>query len=253
MTSKIELPESKIDRSKYFGSKELTAQWEALRDAELDEAGIPLPPLPDASLIPNGYEIVMTSHEARRRGRWEAIQFRDQWGGRQEKRYIGNRQTEQLNGWVRHDEMDAWGYTTVWWSNRDAKAFNERVERQDFAPPTSQDTLLTQIPKRFASRPWTGVDMTGDRAKAVKTVQRWVEKIAAGESLSLWLGGQPGRGKTQMAYWAMLDLAAHEIPVERHDMADIVRQLRLTYDAERQTHARIKFEESMARRRAPAC
>lgn len=243
----MKLPESKIDRSRYYGTEEKQDEYRALRDAELDAAGIELPQEPAADLIPEGWRIDCTAAYARRNNGWIITD------GIKCKMLGHETSTSKLTGWTRHDERDAWGNTDTWWSRTMMRTgeghydLTSAVERTEIEPPTYQQSLMATFPARFASLPWTGVDETGDRALAVKTCKRWAAAIVDGKKQSVWLTGKPGRGKTQMSYWIMLELAAHEIVVERHDMADIVRDLRMTYNSESKEHKREKFEQTMLR------
>lgn len=247
---KIELPESKIDRSMYYGTKELREKYERLRDEELDAAGIPMPPLPDPELaklvVP--FTALCDPRDARRKGFW-------MYGPPNNRTLypLGSRHvTDKLTRWSMHESVDAWGHVTREWSYPGdiidgVLVKGTEVSRQLTPPPSYRSILLKSVPSRFASVTWNEIDGNGERAIAVKACKRWVESVKAGGKPSMWLTGQPGRGKTQMSFLMILDLADSDIAVERHDMADIVRDLRMTYESEAKDRKREKFEQTMLR------
>lgn len=209
---------------------EMRIEMERNRDAELDAAGVTMPPFPQ---VPDGWELDCSQEEARRIGHWmiKPIGYK----GFSSRRKLGETEFRSKAGWTRHSFPDAWGNPKQTYStsgcNFDLYPMLKGEWTQENPPPSYAECIRSRLPKRFASKPWDGFDMTGDRAKVRAACKAWVSSVVNGDNNSLWLTGQPGRGKTQIAYWMVLDLAEHEIACEVHCLPDLVSELRGTYSA----------------------
>ena len=209
---------------------EMRMELDMKRDAELDAAGVTLPPFPQ---VPEGWELDCTQQEARRYGHWVIRKVGEK--GSYSKKRIGETEFRSNAGWTRKSFVDAWGNVRESYSVDSYAPDRFPILAGEWTmenpPPSYADCVMTKLPKRFATKPWSKFDDQGDRAKIKYVCKAWVSSVYSDQSNSLWLTGQPGRGKTQIAYWMVLELAENEIPCEVHCLPDLVSELRGTYSA----------------------
>ena len=91
-------------------------------------------------------------------------------------------------------------------------------------------------------------DRSAGRGVVFDVCKSWAGAYKRGEASSLWLTGQPGRGKSQLASWILSDLAALSVTADRLLMPTLIRIMRNGYgDSETAQSDRTKFVRALGR------
>ena len=117
-----------------------------------------------------------------------------------------------------------------------------RFVRKDATSPWIEDKsdatvahAATQTqPLHAGDTPWVlpggaTFDRRGGRGLVLDTCRAWPDEYLRGQAPSLWITGEPGRGKSQIAAWLIADLARRSIVVDRWVMPATIRTMRRGY------------------------
>lgn len=92
-----------------------------------------------------------------------------------------------------------------------------------------------QTPANLRNAPaWTlpkgaKFDRTNGRGVVYDACKAWAGSYRRGEACSLWLTGEPGRGKSQLASWMLSDCAALGVVADRLLIPALIRDMRAGY------------------------
>lgn len=179
-----------------------------------------LPPEPG---LRDGHTIACTAAKAKRLGYWTA---RDPQGY---EYIVGHSYHRRKDGTAKTVETDCWGRQRCWEHDKAGNA-------TETSPDLLADQWAAAVPAKLRSkRPWTlpGGGEPVQVGNALHRLRGWAQTYLAGQhQLSVWLHGEPGRGKTQAAVWAAADLTAGGKRVMQVDVAELQRRLRETYGAD---------------------
>lgn len=76
------------------------------------------------------------------------------------------------------------------------------------------------------------MDRSSGRGHTIDTVRQWPRAYKAGEASSLWLYGEPGRGKSQLAAWLAMDLAEAGVKFLHIEWPDYVAKVQAGYSGD---------------------
>lgn len=188
-------------------------------------------------LLPANHRLLYNASKAEKMGHWLA---EDEKG----YEYVVGHFVRQRGDTTESVATDCYGDRRVW-----------TTDKEGHTVETSPDAIARRwaesIPSKLRSRPWLlpdGKQPRGDDSvkKALDRLRGWALTYIAGKHrLSVWLWGEPGRGKTQASLWVGTELSEAGKTVERIEASELKAKLRATYNAD-QTSRRA-FEMDVVR------